>query len=273
MHNRREVTRACLTRLDQQGEFGRSTVCIVDDACTDGTRAMLAADFPRVRTVDGNGSLFWGGGILEGMKYAHAQGAEIFFWLNDDCIPEQGAIGLLVDRARETHGICGGVCYDPADPSVITYSGELFGHGTLKPAAGEILPVDMINGNLVAVHRDVVDRIGFIPGDRLPHYGGDSVYSLRARRAGIPCEVHGSARATNPPNPYLSRFGIDKPARLVWKEPFRTASILYWPTYWRFLRETFGWQAYLRWPFYIKRLIGHYLRARRRQRQQQPLKS
>ena len=244
VHNRKATTRACLECLYAQGLFDRVTVCIVDDACSDGTREMVESAFPRVRIVDGNGNLFWGGGVLEGMLFAHGQGADVMVWLNDDCLPLPGAVDAVIARVLETRGICGGICHDPADPEVQTYSGTKAGSDAMvAPVPGEVETVELINGNIVAVHRDVVARIGFPPGRELPHYGGDSVYSLRATRAGIPCEVHGSARATNPPNPYFDRFGTTKPAWLLLKEPFRIGSILYWPTYWRFLREACGWRA------------------------------
>lgn len=255
VHNRRETTRTCLNRLRDQGGLEQWTVCVVDDGCTDGTTAMLADDFPLVRRIPGNGDLFWGGGIMLGMRQAREEEAEVMVWLNDDCLPAPGAIGRLVERVRTTKGICGGICHDPAQPEEVTYSGTLLGSGgRVVPAAGGFAAVDLINGNLVAVHREVVRKLGLIPGDKFPHYGGDSIYALRARRAGIACEVDGGARATNPPNAYFERFGRSKPAWHLLKEPFRTGSVLYWPSYWRFIREAFGWQAWVRWPFYFVRL-------------------
>lgn len=266
VHNRKATTRTCLERLRKQGLFAKVTVCLVDDACTDGTRAMVESDFPEIHCVDGNGHLFWGGGILEGMIVAYKAGADVMVWLNDDCLPAEGAIGVLIKRVLETRGICGGICHDPDHPEIQTYSGTKMGkEAMVAPGPGQTEPVDLINGNLVAVHRDVVARIGFPPGRRLPHYGGDSIYALRAVRAGIPCEVHGDALATNPPNPYFDRFGTSKSAWLLLKEPFRMGSILYWPTYWRFLREAFGMRAYLRWPFFFVRLAKYFFAALGRQ--------
>lgn len=261
VHNRLTTTKGCLQRLQKLGIMDRMTICLVDDGCTDGTRCMVEKEFPTVHCINGNGHLYWGGGILEGMVAAHEAGAEVMVWLNDDCLPAEGAIDVVVKHALSTKGIAGGICYDPDNPNIQTYSGTQIGCGKMVcPGPGKFEHVDLINGNLVAVHRDVVERIGFPPGRELPHYGGDSIYSLRASRAGIPCDVHGDALATNPPNPYFDRFGVTKPACLLLKEPFRVGSILYWPTYWRFLRETFGYQAFIRWPAYFLRL-GKYLTA------------
>jgi GT2 family glycosyltransferase len=255
VHNRKATTRVCLERLGEQGIFERMTVCIVDDGCIDGTRTMVEAEFPAVYCVNGNGYLYWGGGILEGMIAAHEAGAQVMVWLNDDCLPAKGAIDAVVKHVLQTKGIAGGICYDPEHPETQTYSGTRMGCEKMAcPSPGEFEHVDLINGNLVAVHRKVVERIGFPPGRELPHYGGDSIYSLRASRSGIPCDVIGDALASNPPNPYYDRFGVTKPAWLLLKEPFRVGSILYWPTYWRFLREAFGFQAYFRWPAYFLRL-------------------
>lgn len=272
VHNRRETTRICLDRLRGQGIFADAVVCLVDDACTDGTREMVETDFPEVRCVDGDGHLYWGGGILAGMHVAFAAGAEVMVWLNDDCLPAPGAIKVLLSRVRETNGICGGICYDPARPGVQTYGGTRMSvKEIVSPVVGTTTPVDLINGNMVAVHREVVDRIGFPPGLEFPHYGADSLYALRAVRAGIPCEVHGDALATNPPNPYFDRFGTSRPAWWLLKEPFRIGSILYWPTYWGFLREAFGWRAYLRWPSYFIRLFRQFAAALGRQHSKEPL--
>lgn len=256
VHNRKATTRVCLERLREQGIFDHMTVCLVDDGCTDGTRTMVEAGFPEVRCVDGNGHLYWGGGVLVGMIVAYESGAEVILWLNDDCLPVEGAIEVLVKHVLHSKGIAGGICFDPVHLDTQTYSGTRIGSGKMVcPGPGQSEHVDWINGNLVAVHREVVDRIGFPPGRELPHYGSDCIYSQRAGRAGISCDVLGDALATNPPNPYFDRFGMTKPAWHLLKEPMRIGSILYWPTYWRFIREAFGVQAFFRWPAYWLRLV------------------
>lgn len=260
VYNRRETTRACLEHLGTLGLPSDYLICVVDDGCTDGTTEMLAKDYPQVHAVPGNGNLYWGGGIALGMEHAGNAGAEIHLWLNDDCLPAAGSLEHLVERVRVTRGICGGVCYDPDQPSRITYSGTLIGKDTrillesTSPEAAESL-----NGNLVAVHRDGVEILGQIPADLFPHFGGDIIYSLRAHRKGLAVEIHPLAKALNRRDDPLKKvMQSGSPVRLL-KEMGRTASPLHFPTYWNLLHECFGWRAWFRWPAYflrMTRLIG-----------------
>ena len=267
VHNRRETTRSCLLNLQENGDLCEFEVCVVDDASTDGTAEMLSASFPDVEVLPGNGDLYWGGGIAAGMEHALSNGAEVMVWLNDDCLPHQGSIRILVDRVRETRGICGGVSYDPDQPDQVTYSGSRTGDAKIhiRPAADEFAHVDTLNGNLVAVHRAVTEAIGILPSDLFPHYGGDFIYCLRAHRAGLTAEIAGSATALNRRDYPLERFGASKPAAAIFREPFRTASPVHLATHWNLTREAFGFRAYPRLPFYFMRLANHYLSARRRQ--------
>lgn len=256
VHNRRETTRHCLEHLATLGLPADFLICVVDDGCTDGTSEMLAEEFPGVHVVLGNGNLYWGGGIATGMDAARAAGTEVHLWLNDDCLPAAGSLERLVERARHTRGICGGVCYDPDDPTKLTYAGTLIGQDALVLRdATEPVAAESLNGNLVAIHRDVVESLGGMPSDRYPHFGGDIIYSLRAHRKGIPVEIHPLAKALNRrDDPLRKVFQSDSVVRL-WREMGRTASPLYYPTYWNLLRERFGWHAWFRWPAYFFRMF------------------
>lgn len=265
VHNRREITRTCLTNLRGLGLPGDCQICVIDDGCTDGTSEMLRDEFPEVRIVVGDGSLFWGGGIAAGMRVAHEAQAEVHVWLNDDCLPAAGAIESVVSRVRETKGVCGAVCYDPDHPDEVTYSGARIGvSGVIAPPAGCHEDVDVLNGNLVAIHARVVEELGMVDEVRFPHYGGDIEYCVRAKRNGWVTEISGDARALNPRGTPLARFGADKSAHAIFREPFRVASSIYWPAYWRILRLSYGWKAYLRWPSYFVRLMGLWAQALRR---------
>lgn len=257
VHNRRETTRACLSNLRRLGIFERCHVCVIDDASSDGTSKMLANEYPQAQVLQGDGNLYWGGGIATGMAAARSAKAEVHVWLNDDCLPDEGSIETVVNRVRETKGMCGGICRDPDDESLITYSGSQIGVPSLvQPPCGNYEAVDVMNGNMVAIHAEAVEQVGILDSKRFPHYGGDIAYCFRAKAMGLATEVAGSATAVNPRGRPLNSFGVSKPASAIFREPFRLASSLYWPTHWQVLRLCYGWEAYYRWPAYFLRLIG-----------------
>lgn len=263
VHNRRETTRACLEHLATLGLPADFGICVVDDGCTDGTTEMLAREFPQVHAVPGNGNLYWGGGIALGMEHARTAGAEVHLWLNDDCLPAAGSLEKLVERVRATRGICGGVCYDPDEPTKLTYAGTLIGQDTrMLRDATEPVAAESLNGNLVAIHREVVAVLGRMPADKYPHFGGDIIYSLRAFRKGLAVEVHPLAKALNRRDDPLRKVMQSGSAARLWREMGRIASPLHYPTYWNLLRECFGWQAWFRWPAYFLRLLRLSLKVR-----------
>lgn len=255
--NRCAVTRACLQRLQETGVTDSYVVCVIDDASTDGTREMLEGEFPSVVRVEGHGELYWGGGVAFGMKHAKEAGAEIFFWLNDDCLPDVGSIDRVVERVLKTKGVCGGVCFEE-DGETLAYSGTVLERGKLHkvhPPQGSFADVEFLNGNLVAIHRDVVDQIGFVDCANYPHYGGDSEYAYRAVNHGIKVEVDGSASAINPRGDYYSRFKSRSELFKLWRGMFWKGSPNYFPTYIKFLRLRFGAHAVYRWPAYFLRMF------------------
>lgn len=174
----------------------------------------------------------------------------IHLWLNDDCRPSAGSLELLVSRVLETRGICGGVCYDPDDPQRLTYAGTPLKAlpGPAEATSASPVPAESLNGNLVAIHADVVETLGLLPSEDLPHFGGDIVYTLRARRRGIPVEIHPAATALNRRDDPLKSVMASGSSRRLWREMTRTASPLHFRTYWFILNELFGWRAWLRWP-------------------------
>jgi GT2 family glycosyltransferase len=265
VYNRRETTRTCLANLQSLGVIKKFTVCVIDDASSDGTGEMLAGEYPEVRVIKGDGTLYWGGGIARGMDAAREANAEVHVWLNDDCLPDEGSIEIVVNRVRETKGMCGGICRDPENETVITYSGARSGElAGVNPAPGTYENVDVMNGNLVAIHTSVVGQIGIVDSARYPHYGGDVEYCYRAHSRGIITEISGSARARNRRESPNASFGKTKPASAVFREPFRIASSLYWPAYWNILKLSAGPMAFLRWPSYFVRLFRIWLSAVRK---------
>lgn len=252
--NRRAITESCLRLLSEYGLTRTMTVCVVDDASTDGTAEMLRIKFPEAVVVQGNGQLFWGGGIEEGMKEALARGAEVVVWLNDDCAPDRGTIECLVEQVRKTKGICGGVCYD-SSRKVATYSGYVKQGSAVQrviPEGPDVLPVDMLSGNLVAIHRTVIEKLGPLVAREYQHYYADAWYTGNAREAGFTVEIHGGAKALNEPSNYFDRIGRTQSVLEAWRILFNFGSPISLPEQWKFQRSV---SARWAWTQAAKRIL------------------
>ena len=112
--NVRELLRACLRSILQNaGTLERWNVetCVVDNASSDGSAAMVAAEFPAVRLIANRENRGFTGGNNQGL--AVAQGRYVFF-LNPDTVVVDGALATLLAYmdAHAAVGACGPrLCY------------------------------------------------------------------------------------------------------------------------------------------------------------------
>ena len=132
-YNRKAKTLACLDRLfhaqEVQGDVELS-VFLTDDGCTDGTADAVRTTFAGkdIHILQGNGQLYWAGGMLLAWKAAMSQSKEWDFYLllNDDTFVMEGVFKELFSthehslRTFGKAGIYSGVTCDPHDPQRIT---------------------------------------------------------------------------------------------------------------------------------------------------------
>ena len=187
VHNRKTITLRCLAHLKKQGDLDAYHTVVVDDGSTDGTAQEILDNYPTVELLKGNGSLWWTGAIRKGMKYALSKKAIYCIWLNDDTLPEAGAIQALIDHCdKYSRTIAAANTLDPhtREPS---YGGvirqrlkilHIFSK-TQQPTLCEGL-----SGNLTCLPTDLVRTIGYPNNTLYPHYYGDVIYTHRAKQAG-----------------------------------------------------------------------------------------
>ena len=156
-------------------------VYLTDDGCTDGTPKAVAAEFPDIHIVQGDGSLFWGGGMRLAWKAAVESDVDYdyYLWFNDDSALYDKALQILFDSASDDSIVAGAFCDSNHKPS---YGGRNRKDQILEPT-GATQEVYMMNGNLVLVPHAIYAAIGNIT-PHLVHGGGDFDYGFRAQKAG-----------------------------------------------------------------------------------------
>ena len=171
------------------------TVYLTDDGSKDGTSEEVGKLFPQVVLSQGNGSLFWAGGMNLSWKRAVADGGyNGYLWLNDDtviknnlwpellaadeyCKSEYGKGGIYVGSTLDTEG------------KNLTYGGSVLsscwrGVFSKLPPDGTFRECDIANGNITYISDDVVKKIGcFYPGYI---HGADYDYTYWAHGEGFP---------------------------------------------------------------------------------------
>ncbi|MBD2113956.1 MULTISPECIES: glycosyltransferase family 2 protein [Cyanophyceae] len=250
VHNRRATTLSCLQDLDRNGDLTRHRVVVIDDGSTDGTGAAIQASFPTITVLTGDGHLWWTGAIRLGMEYAIAQGAQYLVWLNDDCRLAPNALdGFVQFCHNHPKTIVGAQGFEQNDRDRLSFGGKRKtwqGYRFLTLPPDKTAPCDLLSGNLVCMPRAVVDAIGYPDVAASPHYGGDSLYLLRAQNAGFRLFVDShypvfnqAAEARLCPADWLMAPG--DPWQLL-RLAFNPYSGLSWRVWWRL-----NWLAYGPW--------------------------
>ncbi len=223
-HNRKSNTLTCLAALYKQALPAQVTadVYLVDDGSTDGTASAVYQTYPQVKVVQGDGKLFWNGGMRLAFAEAIKEDYDYYLWLNDDTQLYPKALITLLETSYqlieqgETCSIVVGSTQDP-ETGELTYSGVIQGHWwhpfhfrKLKPQT-TIQRCDTMNGNCVLIPRQVVQIVGNLDS-ALSHYAGDYDYGLRARNQGCRIWIASGYVGTCSSNPSRGRCSnVDQP--------------------------------------------------------------
>jgi len=195
-YNRRETTLECLRALyDQELPGGVNfDTYLVDDGCTDGTGEAVRDAYPDVHVLEGDGSLYWCGGMRLAFAEAMKGSYDFYLWLNDDTFLVPSACKLLLSDYEKVRGdglrqhIIVGTTQDP-NTGHMTYGGHIrcsiwhpFHYKAVLPG-NEPKLCDTMNGNCVLIAREVVELVGNLDS-AFTHAQGDDDYCLRARNVG-----------------------------------------------------------------------------------------
>lgn len=214
-------------------------IIVVDNASTDGTRALVAERYPQVTLLRMSENLGVGAGLETGLAYAALEKRHDWVWTFDqDSVPNDNALEVLLEGAEDLGGVEGDLGIVAALPvhqqSGTCYSPLMWRDGYVKPSAGllrqPIWFADIVISSGCMVRREVVEKIGVPRADFFIDFV-DFEYCLRARSRGYKIAVispaqfaHeiGNAREIRLPG-YFMLWQNHAP----WREYYKSRNIAY----------------------------------------------
>ncbi len=247
VYNRKEKTLKCLDSvkdsLMQATLKPDISVFLTDDGSTDGTAVAIQEKrypFP-INILQGDGSLYWNGGMINSWKAAIDSGEEFdgVLWLNNDTKILPGFWDELQEADRYCHskygkgGIYVGSTYGNNNDNLnhnlnkdkrhLTYGGFNFvSKLTLKDEFvvpnGDFQECQCAHGNLTYISNDVMRKMGIFTEEYI-HSGGDHDYTYRAYKKGfhlivLPSFV-GICENDHPKDSYKSIFKMTLKERIA----------------------------------------------------------
>lgn len=190
--NRRDVTVRGLQSLRAAALGLDYHVYLMDDGSTDGTGQAIREAFPEVSVYQGDGSLYWNGGMRAAWRQALESGADYYLLWNDDLDLLPGSLTKLMELQQQQEAINGpkvisvGKVTDP-ETGAVTYGGYVrapgFSRLKFSRADGPEDACVTMNGNCVLIPSRAVDDVGIL-SEHYTHDTGDIDYGLRASKAG-----------------------------------------------------------------------------------------
>lgn len=244
VYNRKAITLKCLAKLTEQGVLNIYHIIVVDDGSTDSTAQEILRYYPTVSLLAGDGNLWWTGAVRLGMEYALSKGADYCVWLNDDTLPEAGAIQSLISYCIEhPRTIAAANVLDPCthEPS---YGGIVRRRLEIRHVFSEShQPVlcEGLSGNLVCLPADLIRVIGYPNNTLYPHYYGDVIYTHRAKQVGYQLILlHEAIAYCKNDHAPIEWFRSDQSLLEIIRDRQRIKSPHYWQAHLAYYRSFLG---------------------------------
>jgi GT2 family glycosyltransferase len=225
--NRLEHTRKVLEALRGQTLFDALTIVVVNDGSTDETAGYLQSQSDVIE-IRGDGNLWWGGAVEEGLKHVlpSCQPDDYVLLLNNDTWFDVNYVETLVQTSRENgEAAVGSVIHEEGqDPPLVSIGAKVNINRlavwdllselseTEKRSPKSQYPVDALSGRGTLYPAPLFKKHGGMRPSLLPHYMADYEVAMRFARAGVPLVVSSNAIVYSPPI-----YGNDT-SRLSWRK-------------------------------------------------------
>lgn len=184
--NRKEMVRGCLNALRRQ-THPLDQIVVVNNHSSDGTEALLAAEFadlPALHLTENRGAE---GGFRAGMEWAYERGHDWIWVMDDDILPRPETAGMMlqyggISRFLQCRRQWPDSTLIPLDSiwdlnscSPVNYGDDLCFQENDRPWVS----VNWGNFEGAMIHRSIIDKIGY-PEVRYFNAGGDAMYGFLA---------------------------------------------------------------------------------------------